>query len=236
MCSFYRRYARSGNRLRVKGYDEESVRRGSVNLFDRSQKNDVKTKDLILEVFSQGGFPIGFVKVWVRHQQDSGPDQGVLCTARERLLLPRRPGLHLWARRTLRLAEHECAHWLDEKGNDGVFRKLNANEPLAFSGAHITVTERQDRLLREAFPGTDCAAEYPRADAWLEAHPERMPRKSADFIHYWFIQNWLGIGFHNTFRRYVEPQNQRRRPWTVAAQRRGLSKAQDQYILEHQAQ
>lgn len=57
--------------------------------------------------------------------------------------------------------------------------------PAAFSGAHLIVSEKQDRLLGEAFPWADRVSEYRKADAWLEAHPDRRPRRVAAFIHNW---------------------------------------------------
>jgi hypothetical protein len=58
--------------------------------------------------------------------------------------------------------------------------------PFAFSGSHLTVSETQDHFLAEAFPWVDRQAEYRRADAWLEANPERRPRKQARFVQNWF--------------------------------------------------
>jgi hypothetical protein len=58
----------------------------------------------------------------------------------------------------------------------------------AFSGAHLTVSEKQDRLLGEAFPWVDRASEYRKADAWLEAHVNRRPRRVAAFVHNWLLK------------------------------------------------
>jgi uncharacterized protein YdaU (DUF1376 family) len=57
---------------------------------------------------------------------------------------------------------------------------------LSFSGQHFSVTEKQDALLGEAFPWIDRPAEYRKADSWLEANPERRPKKSNRFLHNWF--------------------------------------------------
>jgi hypothetical protein len=57
--------------------------------------------------------------------------------------------------------------------------------PSAFAGLHLTVSQRQDLSLAEAFPWVDRQAEYRKADAWIEANPERRPRKTARFIHNW---------------------------------------------------
>ncbi|MFI5058639.1 MAG: DUF1376 domain-containing protein [Candidatus Acidiferrales bacterium] len=57
---------------------------------------------------------------------------------------------------------------------------------LSFSGLHFSVTEKQDALLGEAFPWIDRPAEYRKADSWLEANPERCPKKSNRFLHNWF--------------------------------------------------
>jgi hypothetical protein len=57
---------------------------------------------------------------------------------------------------------------------------------LSFSGQHFSVTQRQDALLGEAFPWINRPVEYRRADSWLEANPERRPKKSSRFLHNWF--------------------------------------------------
>lgn len=58
--------------------------------------------------------------------------------------------------------------------------------PSAFTGTHLRVTENQDRLLADAFPWVDRQMEYRKADAWIEANPERRPRKFSRFTHSWF--------------------------------------------------
>jgi hypothetical protein len=55
-----------------------------------------------------------------------------------------------------------------------------------FTGQHFSVTQKQDALLGEAFPGVDRAIEYRKADSWIEANPERRPKKSSRFLHNWF--------------------------------------------------
>jgi hypothetical protein len=57
---------------------------------------------------------------------------------------------------------------------------------LSFSGQHFSVTEKQDALLGEAFPWVDRPAEYRKADSWLEANPEKRPKKASRFLHNWF--------------------------------------------------
>jgi hypothetical protein len=58
--------------------------------------------------------------------------------------------------------------------------------PSAFPGTHLKVSERQDRMLAEAFPWVDRQAEYRKADSWLEANPDRRPKHTARFLHNWF--------------------------------------------------
>jgi hypothetical protein len=58
--------------------------------------------------------------------------------------------------------------------------------PFIFSGQHFSVSQKQDALLGEAFPWVDRPAEYRKADSWLEANPERRPKKSSRFLHNWF--------------------------------------------------
>jgi hypothetical protein len=62
------------------------------------------------------------------------------------------------------------------------------NQPshLGFSGLHLFVSERQDSLLAAAFPWVNRPQEYSKADSWLEANPERRPKKSSRFVHNWF--------------------------------------------------
>jgi hypothetical protein len=57
---------------------------------------------------------------------------------------------------------------------------------LSFSGLHFSVTEKQDALLGEGFPWIDRPVEYRKVDSWLEANPERRPKKSSRFLHNWF--------------------------------------------------
>lgn len=58
--------------------------------------------------------------------------------------------------------------------------------PSVFTGVYLTVLERQDRALAEAFPWVDRPSEYRKADAWLEANPDRCPKRFARFTHNWF--------------------------------------------------
>jgi hypothetical protein len=58
----------------------------------------------------------------------------------------------------------------------------------AFAGSHLRITERQDRILGEAFPWVARPAEYRKADSWLEAHPDRRPKNHAKFAHNWFAK------------------------------------------------
>jgi hypothetical protein len=58
--------------------------------------------------------------------------------------------------------------------------------PLVFAGLHFSVAQRQDALLGEAFPWADRPGEYHKADSWLEANPERRPKKPSRFLHNWF--------------------------------------------------
>jgi hypothetical protein len=57
---------------------------------------------------------------------------------------------------------------------------------LAFTGLHLFVTEHQDRALAAAFPWVDRMQEFAKADSWLEANPERRPKKFSRFVHNWF--------------------------------------------------
>jgi len=57
---------------------------------------------------------------------------------------------------------------------------------LAFSGVHLSVSLQQDHTLGEAFPWVDRPREYAKANSWLEANPNRRPRKLKPFLHNWF--------------------------------------------------
>ncbi len=65
-------------------------------------------------------------------------------------------------------------------------KEAPAAPSLSFSGQHFSVTQKQDALLGEAFPWVDRAIEYRKADSWLEANPERRPKKASRFLHNWF--------------------------------------------------
>ena len=56
----------------------------------------------------------------------------------------------------------------------------------SFEGKHFLVSQKQDALLRDAFPWIDRLPEYRRADSWLAANPERRPKKTNRFLHNWF--------------------------------------------------
>jgi hypothetical protein len=60
--------------------------------------------------------------------------------------------------------------------------------PSAFTGTHLSVTDKQDRLMGEAFPWVDRQAEYRKVDSWLEANPSRRPKKASRFLHNWFAK------------------------------------------------
>lgn len=83
--------------------------------------------------------------------------------------------------------------------------------PAAFAGQHFSVTQKQDALLGEAFPWVDRAIEYRKADSWLEANPERRPKKSSRFLHNWFSRVGQPKGKNNATptRGAVSPDNDR---------------------------
>lgn len=60
--------------------------------------------------------------------------------------------------------------------------------PLAFSGVHLRITKTQDLLLGDAFPWVDREREYAKMDSWLEANPNRRPKKQARFAQNWFAK------------------------------------------------
>lgn len=60
--------------------------------------------------------------------------------------------------------------------------------PLAFSGEHLRVTERLDRILAEAFPWVNRQAEYRIAESWAEGNPGKRPRNFSRFMHNWFAR------------------------------------------------
>ncbi|MCI0724362.1 MAG: hypothetical protein L0338_36165 [Acidobacteria bacterium] len=59
---------------------------------------------------------------------------------------------------------------------------------LVFHGAHLSITQKQDALLAAAFAWVDRPREYAKMDSWLEANPDRRPRKLNRFTHNWFAR------------------------------------------------
>lgn len=57
---------------------------------------------------------------------------------------------------------------------------------LAYRGARLSITARQDSLLSAAFPWVERQAEYHKMNSWLEADPLRRPRNASRFAHNWF--------------------------------------------------
>jgi len=84
--------------------------------------------------------------------------------------------------------EHGAAQRIQETRNKRLEKKKEAPAApsLSFSGQHFSVTTKQDAVLGEAFPWVDRQAEYRKADSWLEANPERRPKKANRFLHNWF--------------------------------------------------
>jgi hypothetical protein len=60
--------------------------------------------------------------------------------------------------------------------------------PSSFAGTHLSVSQRQDQLLASAFPWVNRQTEYRKIDSWLEANPNRRPRKQGRFVHNWFAK------------------------------------------------
>jgi len=65
-------------------------------------------------------------------------------------------------------------------------KEAPAAPSLSFACEYFSVTEKQDATLGEAFPWIDRPAEYRKAHSWLEANPERRPKKAIRFLHNWF--------------------------------------------------
>jgi len=84
--------------------------------------------------------------------------------------------------------EHGAAQRSSENRNKRMEKKKEtpAAPSPSFSGQHFSVTLNQDALLGQAFPWIDRPSEYRRADSWLEANPERRPKKANRFLHNWF--------------------------------------------------
>jgi hypothetical protein len=88
--------------------------------------------------------------------------------------------------------EHDGEHDAAQKRSKNIKVRIEKEESapaapsLSFAGQHFTVTQKQDALLGEAFPWIDRPGEYRKADSWLEANPERQPRKANRFLHNWF--------------------------------------------------
>jgi hypothetical protein len=82
--------------------------------------------------------------------------------------------------------EHGAAQRIQETRNRRKKKEAQAPPSLSFSSEHFSVTEKQDATLGEAFPWIDRPAEYRKVHSWLEANPERRPKKAARFLHNWF--------------------------------------------------
>jgi len=84
--------------------------------------------------------------------------------------------------------EHSAAQRRKEnrEGRQEKKKEAPAAPSPSFSGLHFSVTTKQDALLGEGFPWIDRPAEYRKADSWLEANPERRPRKTNRFLYNWF--------------------------------------------------
>lgn len=84
--------------------------------------------------------------------------------------------------------EHLSPQKRSDTGKGKRKESAQAAPSLSFSGQHFSVTKKQDALLGEAFPWIDRSAEYRKADSWLEANPERRPKKANRFLHNWFAR------------------------------------------------
>jgi hypothetical protein len=73
----------------------------------------------------------------------------------------------------------------EQKQNRSRTEQKSGSQPLAFSGTHLNITEKQDKLLAKAFPWVDRPGEYCRIDSWLEANPKRKPKGTSRFVHNW---------------------------------------------------
>jgi hypothetical protein len=84
--------------------------------------------------------------------------------------------------------EHGAAQRIQETRNRRLEKKreAQATPSLSFSCEYFSVTENQDAALGEAFPWVDRPTEYRKAHSWLEANPERRPKKANRFLHNWF--------------------------------------------------
>ena len=84
-------------------------------------------------------------------------------------------------------------------------RQKPPEPPLAFSGLHLQITEKQDKTLADAFPWLAREVEYKKADSWCEGNPEKRPKRNV----YRFMHNWFG--------RIREPQSQKVRQYQEAS-------------------
>jgi len=86
------------------------------------------------------------------------------------------------------VVQHVAPQRRKENREKRIEKKKEAQAPpsLSFSSEYFSVTEKQDATLGEAFPWVDRPAEYRKVHSWLEANPERRPKKAARFLHNWF--------------------------------------------------
>lgn len=58
----------------------------------------------------------------------------------------------------------------------------------SFAGQRLSVGQKQDQDLGEAFPWVDRQVEYRKADKWIVDNPARAPRSVARFLRKWFAR------------------------------------------------
>jgi hypothetical protein len=99
-------------------------------------------------------------------------------------------GEHMGEQRGEHMGEHVSSQKILETGNGK--QETREGAPAApslsvFACEHFSVSQKQDAKLAAAFPWIDRQAEYRKADSWLEANPERRPKKAKGrFLHNWF--------------------------------------------------
>jgi hypothetical protein len=87
------------------------------------------------------------------------------------------------------IVQHVAPQRIQETRNRRQKKEAQAPPSLSFSSEYFSVTEKQDATLGEAFPWIDRPAEYRKVHSWLEANPERRPKKAARFLHNWFSRS-----------------------------------------------
>jgi hypothetical protein len=146
-----------------------------------------------ISVEGKEGFPVIKICSWKKYQSEY-LRQIQSVTNRARLQTSAQLGKRSHETSTHPLAqevEGEGEGEVDVEGEgEGEKKKSAPATPshFVYENALLKVTEKQDAILGEAFPWVDREREYRFITSWLEANPNRRPKKASRFLHNWFAR------------------------------------------------